>query len=78
MRVSENAKAWIARGHEVTVFTGYPNYPKGELFDGYRMKACEEETVDGIRVIRNKLKIYKDRSFENWWERAARNGPEWC
>ena len=23
------------RGHEITVLTGLPNYPKGEYFEGY-------------------------------------------
>lgn len=63
LRVSENAKAWTEKGHELTVFTGYPNYPKGELFDGYTIKTYEEENLNGIRVIRNRMSIYKDRSF---------------
>ena len=30
-------------GHEVTVLTGLPNYPKGELFDGYEWKEFKEK-----------------------------------
>lgn len=26
------------RGHEITVLTGLPNYPKGEYFEGYSVE----------------------------------------
>ena len=26
---------WVKRGYEVTVLTGYPNYPQGEYYEGY-------------------------------------------
>lgn len=39
-------------GHEVTVLTGMPNYPKGKLFNGYRFLGPSRETLDGIQVYR--------------------------
>ena len=33
--INEIAPALVKNGHEVTVLTGLPNYPKGDIFDGY-------------------------------------------
>ena len=46
------ARGLTARGHEVRVITGYPNYPDGNLFPGYRQKWRTTEFVDGIAVRR--------------------------
>ena len=54
-RAYDNAINWKNMGHEVTIFTGYPNYPVGKIFDGYNAKLYSEEKIDGIRVIRSKL-----------------------
>ena len=51
-RTHEHARVWIEQGHEVTVVTCVPNWPKGRVFPGYRNKLYQEEWVDGIRVIR--------------------------
>ena len=34
--LQELAQSLQARGHEVAVLTGFPNYPSGELYPGYR------------------------------------------
>jgi len=54
-RATENSKLWKSMGHDVTVFTGYPNYPIGKIFDGYDPKLLSEEVIDGVRVLRSKL-----------------------
>ena len=46
------ARGLTARGHEVRVITGYPNYPDGSLFPGYSQKWRTTELVDGIAVRR--------------------------
>ena len=43
---------WVKAGYQVTIVTGVPNFPKGKVFDGYRNKLWQRETVEGIRVIR--------------------------
>ena len=43
------------KGHEVTVLTGIPNYPKGEFFKGYGYFKRRRETVNGVKVIRSFL-----------------------
>lgn len=34
-RINDLAQGLIERGHQVTVYTGKPNYPGGRFFDGY-------------------------------------------
>ena len=54
---------WLrARGHDVRVVTGYPNYPGGEIFDGYKMDLWQRETMDGIPVLRLPLYPSHDSS----------------
>lgn len=56
-RVHERAKFWAAWGHEVTVVTCAPNFPKGRLHEGYANKWYQTSEVDGIRVVRVKTFI---------------------
>lgn len=43
------------RGHEVAVVTGFPNYPAGTLFPGYRQRFGETESRGDIRVRRTPI-----------------------
>lgn len=56
------AKALRDRGHEVEVLTGFPNYPGGKLYDGYKIRPWQRETIDGIRVNRVALYPSHDRN----------------
>ena len=49
-RLHEHARRWVAAGHRVTVVTCAPNFPRGRVFDGYRNKLYQRETIDGIDV----------------------------
>jgi len=51
-RVNDLVEGLIARGHEVTVLTGLPNYPAGRLFKGYTVAGPYVEEFRGARVIR--------------------------
>ncbi|MFO0472511.1 MAG: glycosyltransferase, partial [Pseudomonadota bacterium] len=51
-RTHEHCRQWVAAGTQVTVITCAPNFPKGRVFDGYRNRLWQQETVDGFRVIR--------------------------
>ncbi len=46
------ARELVARGHQVRVITGFPNYPGGNLYDGYRIKLFQRENIDGVAVLR--------------------------
>ena len=56
------AKALQARGHQVEVLTGFPNYPGGKIYPGYRVRSVQREVMDGIRVNRGALYPSHDRS----------------
>jgi glycosyltransferase involved in cell wall biosynthesis len=62
-RTHEHACRWVADGHEVTVITGVPNHPTGTLFPGYRNRLLQEETIDGIRVIRTWMYLTANNGF---------------
>ncbi|MCI0595839.1 MAG: glycosyltransferase family 4 protein [candidate division Zixibacteria bacterium] len=51
-RISEYAAALTKRGHRVSILTGFPNYPRGELIPPYRRRLYLRETLDGIEVLR--------------------------
>lgn len=46
------AKELVRLGHEVEVLTGFPNYPGGKLYDGYKVRLLQREVMEGISVIR--------------------------
>lgn len=50
------AKELVARGFEVEVITGFPNYPGGTVYDGYRIKLIQKETIEGVLV--NRVPLY--------------------
>jgi hypothetical protein len=56
------AKALKSRGHDVRVLTGFPNYPEGRLYPGYRVKPLQREAMEGIPVLRVPLYPSHDAS----------------
>src|SRR5713226_7062913 len=61
-KAAELADALRRRGHEVIVVTGFPNYPAGVLYPGYRLRFLKREEVDGIPVTRAYEYPYHGRS----------------
>lgn len=51
-RTYEHCREWVKKGVEVTVITCVPNFPKGEIFSGYKNKLYQKEIIDGIKVVR--------------------------
>jgi hypothetical protein len=51
-RTFEHCREWAKAGHRVTVITCVPNFPKGEVYPGYRNKPWQSETLEGVRVVR--------------------------
>ncbi len=47
-------------GHEVQVLTGFPSYPIGKIYKGYKQKFFYREKIEGIDVIR--VPIFPDQS----------------
>ena len=52
MRINDLVDGLIARGHEVTVLTGVPNYPDGEVFADYRRDPSRFADYHGARIVR--------------------------
>lgn len=54
---------WLqARGHDVKVLTGFPNYPGGKVYDGYKIRPWQHQTMDGVPVLRVPLYPSHDNS----------------
>ena len=53
------------QGHEVTVFTGKPNYPDGFLYPGYSRKGIQTELYQDIPVFRVPMRPRKNPSAKN-------------
>jgi len=54
------AKGLVKLGHKVTVITGFPNYPQGCIYPGYKQRPWQWEKFDGVRVLR--LPLYPNCS----------------
>ena len=59
-RAHELASSLSRRGHKTVAITGFPNYPHGEIYDGYRMRLWEWERREGVSVLR--LPLFPDHS----------------
>jgi colanic acid biosynthesis glycosyl transferase WcaI len=62
-RTHEHCRRWALDGHDVTVITGVPNHPRGEVFDGFENRWIQEEEIDGIRVIRTWMFLARNAGF---------------
>lgn len=51
-RLPDICEALVSMGHSVTVVTGTPNYPMGEIYPGYENGGKAEEVINGVRVHR--------------------------
>ncbi len=65
------ARELARRGHEVRILTGFPNYPGGAIYRGYRLRLFQRETIDGIPILRVPLFPSHDRSV---WRRGLNYG----
>lgn len=54
------AQGLAARGHQVKVLTGYPNYPTGRVFPGYRQRWRSVEKAGAVELHR--VPLFADHS----------------
>lgn len=59
-KFTDLARALGAGGHEVQILTGFPCYPLGQTYEGYRQTFFSTETIDGNLVTR--VAQYPDHS----------------
>lgn len=58
--MQELAQTLQDSGHEVTVLTGFPNYPSGQVYPGYRIRPWQKETIEQVPVVR--VALYPEHS----------------
>ena len=46
------ARELVKNGHTVQILTGFPNYPGGNIYPGYKIKWSQREVADGVEIIR--------------------------
>jgi colanic acid biosynthesis glycosyl transferase WcaI len=56
------ARQLARRGDTVEILTGFPNYPDGKVYPGYRVRSWQVDLMDGFRVCRVALYPSHDRS----------------
>jgi colanic acid biosynthesis glycosyl transferase WcaI len=56
------AQELVRQGFSVEVVTGFPNYPGGRLYPGYKIKWIQREFIDGVHVTRLALYPNHDQS----------------
>lgn len=61
-RINDIVEELVKRGHEVTVLTGLPNYPKGDIYNGYENAYKEVSDFHGATIYRCHLRPRKTGS----------------
>lgn len=56
------AEAVANAGYDVEVVTGFPNYPGGKIYDGYRLRPFQKSEINGIKITRLALYPCHDAS----------------
>lgn len=56
------ARELARQGFEVDVITGFPNYPGGVIYPGYKIKLLQKEQIEGVNVTRVPLYPSHDKS----------------
>lgn len=63
MRINDLVRDLTAKGHQVTVLTGLPNYPEGKVFERFRNNPEAFAHYEGAEVIRVPMVSRGKRSF---------------
>lgn len=66
-RVADICEELVRRGNAVTVVTGVPNYPMGEIYPGYEHGERAQEIINGVRVIRCPIHPRKKGALHRLW-----------
>lgn len=69
----EMACELVKRGHRVLALTGFPNYPLGKLYPGYRQRLWQREEIDGVPVLTTRASPWQDLLTYGcgWWTDAS-------
>lgn len=64
-KINDLVEELVKRGHDVTVLTGKPIYPKGQYFEGYSFWGYKKEVYKGAKVIR--VPLIKRNNGNSLW-----------
>jgi len=64
MRINDMVRDFIDKGHEVTVLTGLPNYPEGEVFQRFKEEPQAFANYQGAEIVRVPLVPRGKRSIQ--------------
>lgn len=67
VRITDICEELVKLGNDVTVVTGTPNYPMGEIFPGYEGGARQDETINGVKVHRCPIHPRKTGVIHRVW-----------
>ena len=62
-RINEVSEELVKLGHEVFILTGYPNYPKGEIYSEFRKDQKKFSHYKGAKIIRVPLLARKQNKI---------------
>ncbi len=62
-RTFEHARHWASLGHDVTVITGFPNHPTGNIRPEYRGYFVKSENIEGIKLLRTWVYCTANKGF---------------
>lgn len=62
-RINELCFELVKKGHSVTVLTGYPNYPEGEIYPAYQDRTIKYEEINGVLVHRVDMRPRKKNAI---------------
>lgn len=51
-RINDLCAELVARGHQVVVLSGVPNYPEGEVFPAFRENPTHFDGYNGVEIVR--------------------------
>ena len=54
-RINDICYELVKKGHDVTVLTGLPNYPKGKVFKEYKWFKNRNQVINGVKIKRCSL-----------------------
>jgi glycosyltransferase involved in cell wall biosynthesis len=66
-RIADICEELVKRGNDVTVITGTPNYPMGNIYPGYENNAHQDETINGVKVHRCSIHPRKTGTIHRLW-----------
>lgn len=67
LRITDICEELVRAGHDVTVVTGTPNYPMGNIYPGYENNKRQDEIVNGVKVHRCAIHPRKTGVIHRVW-----------